>query len=308
MYNKNCNVYTIGLMNNLVSSASNDLNIILDQYTEWYNDVVLQLFYPSEKNDGMAEAPNLPVNVLLTQGSLEKNIFQKIQPLKTDLLKLSNDLIMKAKLEQKPPSFKDFENFSNIYEEFSNQLRRLQIDNLMDDSGIDVLTGLRSKNAMTKDIQRELERLARRGKPFCLALAQIDYFPNIQKSYNSKDCDKFIISVSDMIKKSIRSFDDAYRLSSGEFILCLKQADLLGGLVALDRLRLLLEHEKIMITVDGRSQLLTMSCCIAEPVDIDIPEDIIANLRKDLRVADKSPGLVLEYIEMSPLQRFVKTE
>ncbi len=290
-------------MNSETKNSFNQISSVLDQYTEWYNDILLQLFYPAQEKVKKPQVPVFSLGTLSTNDTLEIEGIQRLQLLKGDLVKISEELLAGSS----PPPFKNFETFSQVYEEFSNQLRRVEIDRFMDDNGIDVLTGLRSRNAMMSDIARELDRLARRGKPFCLALAQIDNFTKIRESYNLKECNVFIMTVAELIKKSMRSFDDAYRLSNGEFILCLKQTEMSGGLAALERMRKLLERERISVSLDGNAQPLTMSCVIAEPVEGDMQDNLVDNLRHDLASMERTEGAVLEYYEMSPLQRFVKT-
>ena len=148
-----------------------------------------------------------------------------------------------------------------------------------------------------------MDRLARYGKPFSLAILRV--------KNNSTLDDKIIKKVSKLIGKSIRSFDDAYYISNGEFILCLKQADISGGLRALERLEeLLYENNK---RHDAKIQI---SCFVSEPSQYQDLGELISNLEKDLNAHEKNYekrkkgrdiGAVREYQDKSPLERFINT-
>ena len=112
--------------------------------------------------------------------------------------------------------------------------------------------------------------------------------------------------LGEQIKKCVRTFDDAYRLADDEFVMSLKQTEAKGGVAAVERLRKLIEQEKIMIQDDGYDYKLTMSYCVASPVPGDKPEHIIANMRLDLDRYKSDGDMSLEYLEQSPLQRYIK--
>ena len=158
------------------------------------------------------------------------------------------------------------------------------------------------------DYEREMSRLRRQGKGFCLAIARIDNFSEIEQHYPDEQSRPLVKLVSDLIKLSIRSFDDAYHMGRGEFVLCLKQTSVSGGFSALERLRRELEVQDIMLDLGTRQMEMSMSCCIAEPVDGDDVHDLLDYLRKDLESTGKRTDRVLEYFELSPLQRYVQTE
>lgn len=286
------------------------LSPILDEFAEWYNDLLRCLFYPDAGNDFQDNKVGRIFNEWAL--AMERHEFvdiqtiRKISQMHDEMLVLGMRLHEEAYTKRHRPEIAEFDKFSTLYFSFINALRRLEKDSVMEDSGIDVLTGLRSKNAMHEDIERELERLARRGKPFCLALARIDWYEDIAAEHGREHARGFTKSVAEHIKKSIRSFDDAYRLGTGEFLLCLKQADVTGGVAALERLKKSLLAGHLMITLKGKPMLLSMSCCIAEPVPGDDVDTLVKHLRQDLDTSEKEEGSVLQYHEMSDLQRYVQ--
>ena len=285
------------------------LSSILDEYSGWYGDLLACLFYPAQTSCDVLDKVHGIFDEWLARIQ-EKEVFEgetlrNVNAMHKDLKAAAQDLVEKARSTNTTPDYDEFAKLSSLFEGFTHAMRRLEKDSVLEDSGIDVLTGLRSKNVMHDDLNRELERLARRGKPFCLALAQIDNYQSIVDQHSRAKAREYTKAVSILIKKSIRSFDDGYRLGNGEFILCLKQADISGGVAALERLKKMMEAENISVLLDGEVRNLTMSCCIAEPLPEDRVEDLIANLRTDLVTTDKDEGMVLQYHEMSDLERFL---
>lgn len=296
-------------MRNTQEQRWKSLLTVLDDHTEWFHSVIQNLFYYDAKDKLMAVVKPASFAEWLedarNQDNIQEELLDHLRDLHRDMFKASDVLLHDAKTLRLKPEFEAYQAFMTFYEEFLQRVRRLERDFLIDGSGYDSFTGLRSPKVLVKDIERELHRLSRRGKSFCLAMAKIDEFEAIQRSYSEKACDSYVKLVADLIKLSIRSFDDAYYLGQDEFVLCLKQADIAGGISALERLRKELERQKITLDIDGRKAPFSMSCCIAAPVQGDDVEELIKNLRIDLNAKDRKSDTLLEYYEMSPLQRYV---
>lgn len=178
---------------------------------------------------------------------------------------------------------------------------------MLDEKGIDLETGLRRESVLNKDMDREMQRLARQGKPFSLALVRIKNYEEISEQ-EGEAIGEYVKFVSELIKKCLRSFDDAYRVGDGEFVLALKQADVTGGIRALERLNHLLEDNKYDFTSEALSEKnAALLCCVTEPVADDDINSLIENMKADLDGSDNSDDTVLEYHELSPLQRFVQS-
>lgn len=285
---------------------------VLDEHTAWFHDFLNLIFY----SDINPQLPTLSKPVSFSQWlvkvkkdeAIQEGVVDHLLRLHNEMFLLSDALLKSAQANKAKPDHKTFHDFMTVYEEFVLSLRRLESDFMLEDSGYDPFTGLRNPANLYADVDREMQRLCRQGRSFCLAIARIDNFDLIEKSYEPQEKKAFIKLVSDLIKLSIRSFDDAYHVNNGEFVLVLKQADIGGGFSALERLRKELESQAISVDINGVSKLLSMSCCIAEPVDGDDIHDLLNNLRADLNSTDKKTDLVLEYFELSPLQRYIQEE
>ncbi|MGH1376584.1 MAG: diguanylate cyclase domain-containing protein [Alphaproteobacteria bacterium] len=285
---------------------------VLEEHAEWFHEITQCLFYAED--DSVFVSLKKPTSFAQwmvfanKEGGVQPEGIEKLASLHADLFKAADVLVHHTQETRVKPSYKDFKGFLTIYEEFLICVRRMEKDLHLEGSGYDSFTGLRSSRLMASDVKRELHRLARQGKNFCIAMARIDNFDVIKEAASDEELGGYIKLIAGLIKLSIRSYDDGYYMGDDEFVLCVKQAEVSGGISALERLRRELEQQKIeFVLKDGSKVPLSMSCCIAEPVESDDVVDLITNLRNDLNDLDKEKtDTVLEFMELSPLQRFVQ--
>lgn len=179
---------------------------------------------------------------------------------------------------------------------------------IFEHGGLDIMTGLKNSAVLHEDLKIEQERYARAGAPFCIALARIDDFETIEKTQSPEEADRIIRRFAELILESLRSYDEAYRISRNHFIMSLKQSDSVGGEKGLKRLRDIVESAQESCLIDGKKRVLSLSCVVASPVAEDDTHDMIDNLFVDLDKQIKEHGTVLPYQELSPLQRMLKKE
>ena len=284
---------------------------VLDEHAVWYAGVIGFLFYP-EKYDN-SECLMMPGS-FRTWAELERGgefvesfVLDNLYNIQSELQRTVHKAAETTMSGEKGrPLIGVFEEMNNLYDQFMIHLRQVEHDCLQANTGIDALTGLRHRKAMDRDLANEMERRARQGRPFTLALAHIDNFDEIRSLIGNDNYKKAIGAAALLIKKCVRSFDDAYRSGEGEFIMVLKHSDLRGGRAAVERMRGLLQEEPIGVRMkDGELKQLTMSYCVAEPLPGESMEDLLKNMREDLQKYDDSGEKALEYIEQSPLQRFI---
>lgn len=294
-----------------IDSKLKELAPVVDEHIDWYAQVLRRVYYPEEysQNDFMQPPQTLKgwLSEIREDDVIETVTLDHIEKAYTDMVEMATEQIRMAGAQEQKLAVAAFDHFSTIHESFISMLRRLERDLAQADSGLDVLTGLRSKKALWHDMEREMERLSRRGKPFVLALVQLEDYDLIKET-QSEERYKFIMAeVVRLIKKCIRSFDDAYRMDDGEFIMCLKQSEQAGGSAAIARLLRFLDETELRYDVDGQTHEVELSCCVAEPMPGDEIEELINNMRDDLgRYEIDTDASALEYIEKSPLQRIVE--
>lgn len=292
-----------------VSNSLKELAPVLDEHAEWFSLVMRRIFFPEKYAE--TEPPPHPESFIAwasaaeQYGSIEKITLNRMCDIHNEMHQAAHDLLAAAMQGEPRPVNRTFELFANLYDEFLTNLRRLERDCAQEDTGFDPVTGLRNRRAMERDLDRELERRARRGRPFCLILARIDNYELLRQELGEEGLRKVVFAASELIKRCIRSFDDAYRAGDAEFILSLKHASMSGGTAGIARLRRMLEEDPIMIQVKDKIRPVTMSYCSAEPVPGDSMEELIRNMRNDLDRFEAGGDTLLEYFEQSPLQRYI---
>jgi diguanylate cyclase (GGDEF)-like protein len=273
-------------------------------YNAWFASVLQLVFYPPTSASNMAPAlPDLLIPSLTTVEGLLSPEDRALLDKAYRALQADADGLCAA-----PPERGRFKKFTTQYGEFVRDLHAISQNRILEIWGLDVLTGLKNKNAMLEDMKQELERLARHGRAFSLALVQIDHYEVMRARLPQAEREAIIKSVTAMIRSCLRSFDGAYYIGEGEFVLSLKQATAAGGQKALERLRQKLEKTDLSFACEGRARGVSLSCCVAEPLPEDNIEQVLSNLRNDLQGRDRDDGSVLVYYEISPLQRFVNSK
>lgn len=269
---------------------------ILEEYAAWFSEIAYQVAYLDDLEDNklLVTLPNS-----FHRWTEAPETIEGMSPfLLNDMIKAHDDmarvggLLLNTIKNKKKPVRHDFAELKNLYNEFLMRLRRVEKDSAYEGSGIDPDTGLRSVKILKDDLKVEMERLGRQGNPFSIIIARIDFFAGQQ------DQPKAIKIIVHNIKKCMRSFDDAYYLGQGEFILCLKHADKIGGKAAINRLQSYLESDQ-----DNKLKM-TLSYCLAEPNIGDEVNNLIKNMRQDLIDHMNKANIVLELMEISALERY----
>lgn len=182
----------------------------------------------------------------------EQPVLDRLAVLHDQMHTLARLVLMKAP-DGEQITAADYDGVAAKFQGFIGGIRRLERAFAVAASGLDTLTGLRSRVGMADDVAREIDRFQRTGKPFCLALADIDHFKQVNDNYGHDVGDQVLAATADVISRQIRSFDDAYRLGGEEFLICLKETKLIDANKVIERLRAALEGWPIPLV--GREPL-----------------------------------------------------
>jgi diguanylate cyclase len=274
---------------------------VLDEHVIWYGKLLRSYFENKPFND----AAPMVFSEWLVGAKAEKSISQdtaeRVRRIHEGMVHAAHNFAAKSiEREQMPTS--EYIEVSRHYEEFIQAMRQIELDQAVENSGFDEKTGLRALKLLQADISREMERRARRGNPFSLALIKINKFHEDCRG-NEPLCAPMIRKIADQIKDSLRSFDDAYYLGEEYFLLSLKHADLLGSQAALSRLNQAITSAHIPTPHDPLEEV-SISSVVSEPTPGDKLDDLLNNMKKDLEGIN-AKGTVLQYNDISPLQRYL---
>lgn len=272
---------------------------ILEEYTEWFANIALYVSYNGEES--VPENFTMPKSFtdwLETQDS--KTIINPaiITPIVTmhNALISSVDILLNSLKEKQKPRHKDFIEFKNLFSSFLASIRRLEQDIALKNEGVDDLTGLRPSNLIKLDLDKEMERLSRNGNPFALMIVRIDMFDQ----YDDKS--SMLKFVAENIRKSVRPFDDAYYLEGKYFLLSVKHTDMVGAEAVMMRILHNLQFN------EKNNQNVTVSSSISEPVVGDEVMGLLQNMKADLEKHGSDKEVLLKFLDISPLERFMQTK
>ncbi|TWB38091.1 diguanylate cyclase [Nitrospirillum pindoramense] len=203
------------------------------------------------------------------------------QPAIDRLISLHDQMHRMARLvhmracEGQPPSLAAYEAVIEKFDEFMGLLRRVERAFSVAGSGIDPLTGLRNRTGLREEMEREANRYRRTGRPFCVALCDLDKFKSVNDTYGHEAGDRVLMAAAGAINRGIRSFDEAFRLGGEEILILLKDATVMDGYAVVERLRQDMEALPVAIG-GGRTIHFTASFGLAEAQPDGDPEDLVA--------------------------------
>lgn len=274
---------------------------VLDEYVLWYGRLVKSYFEGKVPKELPPAVFSEWLSKARTVNSLSHQTAERVERIHADMLIAANKFSAMCNVKGQLP-LKEYNDLNGHYEEFIQILRRIELDQAHENSGFNEKTGLRSAKLMHDDFDREMERRARRGNPFSLGLVKINDFRDEWRG-DEKLCRGMIRKVSDQIRLCLRSFDDAYYMGDEYFILALKHADGLGSQSAVNRLNQAITTAHVAAPDDPMREI-SLSSIVFEPTPGDSLDDLLENMKKDLEgIEDK--GTVLQYNDISPLQRYI---
>ena len=269
---------------------------VLEEYADWFASIALCVAYEEEEQNVSRIMLPSSFNIWLEDSQKEDGvtpiIAEEINKVHEDVTRAGASIVSSLKSGVKP-GHSEFVEFKNLYASFLVRIRRLEKDSALDGSGLDEETGLRSAKTIEDDLKKEMDRLSRQGHPFSLVATNIDFFAAAPDQALALD-----ISVEN-VKRCVRSFDDAYYLGNGHFLLSLKHADIIGAQACVNRLQQFLKED------EKNTAKMTMSYCMAEPVPGDDAKVLISHMLQDLSDHMNDANAVLKLLEMSELERFV---
>jgi diguanylate cyclase (GGDEF)-like protein len=124
---------------------------------------------------------------------------------------------------------------------FQNAKLYKEIENMATTDG---LTGLFNHRKFQEELDKELKRHERSGRPLCLALCDIDFFKKINDTYGHPAGDAVLKSVAGIIKETVRSTDIPARYGGEEFAIILIETPLKEAKTIAERIRKKVESHK----------------------------------------------------------------
>ena len=124
------------------------------------------------------------------------------------------------------------------------------------------LTGLLRREGILEQLDRELERALRYGRPLAVAMADIDHFKAVNDRHGHLAGDALLKQVAQVLSEGLRGTDWIGRYGGEEFLLVLPETDLAGAAGLAEKIRSLVQGMAVPLE-DGPPARVTISIGLA---------------------------------------------
>ena len=141
----------------------------------------------------------------------------------------------------------------------------------------DGLTGLPNRRAFDLLLTEAVAEASRCGRPFALAIADLDHFKTVNDTFGHQTGDDVLIMISRIVRRSFRVRDFVFRYGGEEFAIIMREADERSCREACERARLAVQEETR--AASPRTTLLppmniTIGAAVC-PVHAQTPADLV---------------------------------
>jgi len=141
--------------------------------------------------------------------------------------------------------------------------RSLSVPALEQETRLDPKTGLFNATHFLAELDEELERSMRFGRPLSIVMADLDLLRDINNTYGHLAGDMVLSGIAEIMQEEVRSYDLAARFGGEEFALLLPETSLDEAAEIADRVRVKLANTRFTIPGYRRAIRATISCGIA---------------------------------------------
>lgn len=127
---------------------------------------------------------------------------------------------------------------------------------------VDGLTGVHNKRYLIEQLERELSRANRHGRPLTLVMLDIDHFKDVNDTFGHLAGDQVLKEVAQLAKSRLRPDDVIARYGGEEFAILLPETQLEGGARIAEALRAMIEQE--VFAFEDEEIDVTVSCGVCE--------------------------------------------
>lgn len=292
------------------SEHQENLTKVIDEHVNWML-AWHQISYASavSPQEGIKAAAALPLPKTFAQWfksaaqrlPIEQPAIDRLAVLHDQLHKFARMVLAKA--EGKLPSATDDKMVLTRFIEFMRALRLFERTFAAAVAGRDTMTAMKSRFALCDDLVAEQKRMARNGQVFCLALGDIDGFKSINHLHGEETGNRALIQVAECIDKTIRAYDDAYRVEADSFAICLKATNKEQAMAVIERLREAVLATKLRL-FGGGQQDVTISFGLVEAKPDEDAAFLIYRAEQGLQAAKAAGGNCTMLGSDAPIQKF----
>lgn len=135
--------------------------------------------------------------------------------------------------------------FCTKYSQAETKLRKIN-KSLAQTASQDSLTRLPNRRSMNEHLAALAYEYERSGKPFCIAIADVDFFKRINDSYGHDTGDYVLTTLSELFRSTMKGRGVAARWGGEEFLFCFEGINGRQAYIILESLRMQIEKKKFM--------------------------------------------------------------
>jgi diguanylate cyclase (GGDEF)-like protein len=158
---------------------------------------------------------------------------------------------------------------------------------LFESATYEELTGLLRREAILEQLDRELERAARYGRPLTIAMADLDHFKDVNDRHGHLAGDSLLRRMSQILAGGLRSTDWIGRYGGEEFLLVLPETGMEGAAALAEKIRDRVQGTLVPLD-DGTPVHVTVSIGLASLDDLAGPGPGKVTGRDLIAAADRS--------------------
>jgi len=281
----------------------------IETLLDWQGEILRACIFPG----AVTRAPDAQAPTALLvwckreaeRNTIDRTVVERLTHVHDEMCKVGKKLLDNS-AASKPLTPELYDAFHNQCDAFINHIRRLQQDLADSSTAVDPVTGLRTVSGMRNDIKREQDRFDRKGTSFSIANIEIDKLDELQKKFDRRGMDLIYASVAQVVARTVRSFDDAYYMGKGEYVLVLKHVEFMDACSVMDRLRAEIETSPVFMQT-GEKLKITASFGIAEAIQREKTEVCIGYAKGALEEAKRAGGnRISEHKELSALEQYAR--
>jgi len=129
---------------------------------------------------------------------------------------------------------------------------------------VDPLTGIYNRRAVLFGLEKEIRRASRSGKPFSVAILDIDYFKKYNDANGHVAGDRLLKRFAKILTKQTRSYDIVGRIGGEEFLIILPLSDLKKSSIICERIRRVVDETRFAGEKNLERKNVTVSIGLAE--------------------------------------------
>jgi diguanylate cyclase (GGDEF)-like protein len=140
---------------------------------------------------------------------------------------------------------------------------------------IDPLTKVNNRSSLNDSLNSAIAIASRQNQSLSIIFLDIDYFKIINDEFGHSCGDKVLMVVADLIKNSLRSTDDIFRVDGEEFVIVLNDTNLAEAKLVAERIRKAIESH--ILAYDMATIRITVSIGIYDLHENDTADTLLKN-------------------------------